>query len=282
MRSCWSWGFNPRRRTKPTSESGERGAAPAPVSALPIFSAEANAEKLTLILRTLEKMQVAMPPAEPNTATHALTCQTLEKMQATTEKNSATLALTCKTLEKMQATTEANTAALSVILRTLEKMQVAMPQAEADTATLALTHQTLEKMQATTGANTATLALTEQAQREQREQAQRDALLFAMMAGSMGGGGGRGPPHFPDDKTATSRLLDFQSGNSSLAAITRNSRTLTNLGQNYGSDFDYQDYQSPVKRTRCLFKNSATRQDNSETDSTDLESSEEDCDSDSD
>ncbi|KAJ3245082.1 hypothetical protein HDU78_009920 [Chytriomyces hyalinus] len=85
-----------------------------------------------------------------------------------------------------------------------------------------------------------------------------------------------------DVKTATSRLLDFQSGNSSLAGITRSSRTLINLGQNYGSDFDYQDYQPRFQRTRCFLKNSATRRDDSETDCTDLESSDEDEDSESD
>ncbi|KAJ3406325.1 hypothetical protein HDU80_011507 [Chytriomyces hyalinus] len=85
-----------------------------------------------------------------------------------------------------------------------------------------------------------------------------------------------------DVKTATSRLLAFQSGNSSLAGITRNSRTLINLSQNYGSDIDYKDYKPPIQRTRCLFKNSAARQDDSETDTTDIDSCDEDEDFDSD
>ncbi|KAJ3229778.1 hypothetical protein HDU81_005012 [Chytriomyces hyalinus] len=88
-----------------------------------------------------------------------------------------------------------------------------------------------------------------------------------------------------DVKTATSRLLDIQSGNSTLASINRSSRTLINLGQNYGSDFDYKDYKPPAPRTRCLFKKrlNSTRQDGSDTDSTDMDSSEDDeGDSDSD
>ncbi|KAJ3234556.1 hypothetical protein HDU78_005756 [Chytriomyces hyalinus] len=78
-----------------------------------------------------------------------------------------------------------------------------------------------------------------------------------------------------DVKAATVRLLAVQSANSS----NRSSITLINTVQNYGRDFSWENDMPPIPKTRRTFKKSSHP---SESDATDMESSDEVSDTDSD